>query len=172
MTPVDSGIGALKSFWSHRKHNSTSEICSGNKRRAPGVPLWPSPQHGLKRGERFSMSEASPKVNPMDGTHILRTRPETSDRHGQIYTDPTGVHPVPDAGQYHRRQSCREPPIKKPVTWTGFFRVWWSYAGSNRRPPACHAGAEPAVNTLCCISSSYAPRLVFQSPLCHFKDVG
>ena len=25
-----------------------------------------------------------------------------------------------------------------------FLKKWWSYAGSNRRPPACKAGALPA----------------------------
>ena len=24
------------------------------------------------------------------------------------------------------------------------MKIWWSQAGSNRRPPACHAGALPA----------------------------
>src|SRR5690606_31973813 len=27
---------------------------------------------------------------------------------------------------------------------TAWFEEWWSQAGSNRRPPACHAGALPA----------------------------
>jgi hypothetical protein len=28
---------------------------------------------------------------------------------------------------------------KKPVVMTGFLLIWWSYAGSNRGPLACHA---------------------------------
>src|ERR1700722_10217634 len=46
--------------------------------------------------------------------------------------------------------SCNDaPPIvsisatKKPPRRAAFLK-WWSQAGSNRRPPACHAGALPA----------------------------
>ncbi len=46
------------------------------------------------------MSTAARRVNPMEGIHILRPRPETSDRHGWINADPTGVHPVSGAGQH------------------------------------------------------------------------
>src|SRR5665213_539052 len=37
--------------------------------------------------------------------------------------------------------SCNGAP---PIVSTGETKKWWSQAGSNRRPPACHAGALPA----------------------------
>jgi hypothetical protein len=35
-------------------------------------------------------------------------------------------------------------PLALPCGWLGLEVNWWSQAGSNRRPPACKAGALPA----------------------------
>lgn len=40
-----------------------------------------------------------------------------------------------DDGDAYQNLSCHPD---------GLSQEWWSQAGSNRRPPACHAGALPA----------------------------
>ena len=41
--------------------------------------------------------------------------------------------------------SSEKPQLHTPLCTGGFsHRSWWSQAGSNRRPPACKAGALPA----------------------------
>ena len=34
--------------------------------------------------------------------------------------------------------------VKRWIPFPALVEIWWSQAGSNRRPPACHAGALPA----------------------------
>ena len=47
-------------------------------------------------------------------------------------------------GKMHDRQDARPTREAGTKDFWGAKRVWWSQTGSNRRPPACKAGALPA----------------------------
>ena len=71
---------------------------------------------------RSDLSDATPAI-PDNGGGAMRDRtgrPSVADRLMSALMD----HVVPDASYS--------------------LQLWWSYAGSNRRPPACKAGALPA----------------------------
>ena len=46
--------------------------------------------------------------------------------------------------QPRQRAPCLRRTKKAGALAPAFYTLWWSQAGSNRRPPACHAGALPA----------------------------
>ncbi len=48
-----------------------------------------------------------------------------------------------DFKQNRRRAIARRKPCLR-MTWPSSHTLWWSRTGSNRRPPACKAGALPA----------------------------
>ena len=96
-----------------------------------------APQTRRRPHRRRSTREARPERTR------IRTRPDrrrakplhTVQDHTQIHGGRTGLAPTPPPSAYALAHSPRQPR-RTPVGW-------WSRTESNRRPPACKAGALP-----------------------------
>ena len=76
---------------------------------------------------------------PPDTTRRLRStrHVHASPIAGQIFLFTMSTNPRQDEPvEFHKSRTCRNPRLATP-------QKWWSRTGSNRRPPACKAGALP-----------------------------
>ena len=81
--------------------------------------------------------------------HVVTGKPMTSYDHDR-YSERSSLHDVRQHAppQFSRAFSSREPIMRTDTNFISSDDLenpdWWSQTGSNRRPPACKAGALPA----------------------------
>jgi hypothetical protein len=131
-----------------------------------GASLFPAPsRHGDHCHRKTSCIEINPILEPAVKRAPIQTAPMP---HARLAPDPRGMMPADDLNRIGRAvqrlgripslrcQACRRA-VRGGITYSSMLdvsdpsdfqprrsgNVWWSQTGSNRRPPACKAGALP-----------------------------
>ena len=136
-----------------KNHGWTSTV-QGD--RLPATRQKPNTHFTVKDLDASKQSAEANRRMPKTYSQCQRTRNQGSDVRDQPSDNRCPMqHPVPKLATTALREPCQPPPngfgvlargvpFKAPRVRCANRSNWWSRSGSNRRPPACKAGALPA----------------------------